>query len=159
MDSRPLSAAPEPTPPPYRPELRLAMKPGTADRGLVDGGWWPWTTEPVAEFPALVMALSSWVGPARQVGYRPDAWGLAEPRLTVEDWVVRLVGSPFLPAGTVTLTGPNLKRVRLVVVPPDTPSGLARAVLRSAAGKHTTASAEDILAANGVPLLPRTGTQ
>ncbi|WP_237773871.1 DUF5994 family protein [Actinosynnema sp. ALI-1.44] len=39
----------------------------TAAPGNVDGAWWPWSTDPAMEFPALVMALSSWVGPARHV--------------------------------------------------------------------------------------------
>jgi hypothetical protein len=131
-------------------ELRLKMKPGTAAPGSVDGGWWPWSTDPVAEFPALIMAVSSWVGPARHMTYNIGAWDPTEPTLSVEGWVVSLEGSDTLQADTVTLTGTNLKQIRLLVVPPGVPGGVARAVLRSAANSAVTASVEDILASNGV---------
>jgi hypothetical protein len=141
-------------------DLRLKMKPGTAVLGSIDGGWWPWSTDPAAEFPALVMALSSWVGPVRDIAYDFDAWDSAEPTLTVEGWTVGLAGSPAMPANTVVLTGLNLKRIRLLVVPPTTLGGAARAVLRSASGSATTATAEDILTSNGVSLgeRPSVGT-
>ncbi|MFC0111952.1 DUF5994 family protein [Kibdelosporangium aridum] len=139
-----------------RRELRLKIKPSTAARGTLDGGWWPWSTDPAAEFPALVAALSSWVGPARHIGYHPDDWDPAENKLTVEGWTVHLAAQRTMQPNTVVLAGPNLKQVRVLVVPPATPGGVARAVLRSASGSDTTATAEDILASNGVSLGKRT---
>jgi hypothetical protein len=133
-------------------ELRLKVKPSTAARGSVDGGWWPWSTDPAAEFPALVMALSSWVGPVRTIDYHLGDWDPAERTLIVEGWAVRLEGSPVVPANTVVLTGSHLKQIRLLVVPPTTPGGVARAVLRSASRSDTVATVEDILASNGVSL-------
>jgi hypothetical protein len=138
------------SPRPTRLELRLKMKPGTATRGSADGGWWPWSTDPAAEFPALVMALSSWIGPARHMAYNPDDWDPAEHALTVDGWVVHLAGSHATQPNTVVLTGPNLKQVRVLVVPPATPGGVARAVLRSVSGSDTTAAVADILASNGI---------
>jgi hypothetical protein len=133
-------------------ELRLKVKPSTAARGIIDGGWWPWSTNPAAEFPTLVMALSSWVGPARNIDYHPSEWDPAERTLIVEGWAVRLAGSPDVPANTVVLTGSHLKHIRLLVVPPATPGGMARAVLRSASRSDPVATVEDILASNGVSL-------
>ncbi|MFD1047511.1 DUF5994 family protein, partial [Kibdelosporangium lantanae] len=96
------------------------------------------------------MALSSWVGPARDMAYNPDDWQPAERTLTVEGWVVRLEGSHDVPANTVTFTGSTLKRIHLLVVPPGTPGGVARAALRAAAGSDTTATIEEILSSNGL---------
>jgi hypothetical protein len=135
-----------------RRELRLKIKASTAARGTFDGGWWPWSTDPAAEFPALVMALSSWVGPARHLAYHPDDWEPAESTLTVEGWTVHLAATRTMQPNTVVLTGPNLKQIRVLVVPPATPGGVARAVLRSASGSDTIATVEDILASNGVSL-------
>ncbi len=132
-------------------ELRLKVKPSTAARGSVDGGWWPWSTDPAAEFPALAMALSSWVGPARNIDYHPGDWGAAESMLIVEGWTVRLTASLVVHAHTVVLTGSNLRRIRLLVVPPSTPGGVARAVLRSVSRSDTVATVQDILVSNGVP--------
>lgn len=131
---------------------RLEIKPGTAVRRTVDGAWWPRSTDPAAEFPALVMASSSWIGPARHVAYHPDDWDPAENTLIVENWAVHVEGSHAIPANTVVVTGPDLKQVRLLVVPPTTPGGVARAVLRSASRSDTVTTVEEILVSNGVSL-------
>jgi len=72
------------TPRRAKPELRLKMRPSTATRGGVDGGWWPRSTDPAVEFPALVMAVSSLVGPVRHLVYHPGDWGPTGLTLTVE---------------------------------------------------------------------------
>jgi hypothetical protein len=137
-------------------EPRLKIKSSTAARGIVDGAWWPRSTDPAAEFPALVMALSSWVGPARHMAYHPDDWGPAASALIVENWAVHLEGSQAVQPNTVVATGPNLKQIRLLVVPPNTPGGMARAVLRSASRSDTVTTVEEILASNGVSVDERT---
>ncbi|MEV4319576.1 DUF5994 family protein [Actinocrispum sp. NPDC049592] len=55
-------------------------------------------------------------------------------------------------ANTVVLTGSDQKQIRLLVVPPATPGGVARAVLRSVSRPDTVATVEEILASNGVSL-------
>jgi hypothetical protein len=135
-----------------RDEVRLRMKPGTAARGYVDGAWWPRSHDPAAEFPGLVLAMSSWVGPVRRVAYHLGDWTSTNRELTVEGWSVRLIGYPTIDAHTVVVTGPNQRRMCLLVVPPETPGGVARAVLASAAGSDAVASVEEILVSNGVEL-------
>jgi hypothetical protein len=138
------------TGPPAHRVLRLMMKSSTAAQGQVDGAWWPRSASPAMEFPDLVMALSSWVGPISRVAYRLDAWNATAPNLTVDGWAVRLTGVHTIPANTVLVSGTKMRELRLLVVPPATPGGVARAVLRSAAGQRTVASAEEILTSNGV---------
>ena len=133
-----------------RAEVRLRMKPNTAARGYVDGAWWPRSHEPAAEFPGLVLAMSSWIGPIHRVTYHLHDWDRTGRELTVDGWTVALVGLPTLDANTVVVTGPSQRRMILLVVPPETPGGAARAVLRAAAGPDTVASVELILASNGV---------
>lgn len=140
---------------PMRSEVRLRVKPSAAARGRVDGAWWPRSHDPVAEFPGLVLATSSWVGPVRQVIYHLDDWNTTRQELTVEGWRVCLVGSLAFAANTVVVTGSNQDRMTLLVVPPGTPGGVARAVLRSAARPDTVAGAEEILASNGIRLVRR----
>lgn len=135
---------------PARAEVRLRIKPNTAARGYVDGAWWPRSHDPAAEFPGLVLAMSSWIGPIRRVTYHLDNWDKTTRELTVESWTVKLVGLPTLDANTVVVTGSNQRRMMLLVVPPGTPDGAARAVLRSAAAPDTVDSVEVILASNGV---------
>jgi uncharacterized protein DUF5994 len=135
-----------------RGELRLQMKPSAAAHGLVDGGWWPWSNDLAAEFPELVMTLSSLLGPVDRIGYNPDTWDTTARTQTVANRTVRLEGVHTMQANTVTVTGPDLPLMSLVVVPPGTPGGVARAVLRSAAGSDCIATARDILVSNGVLL-------
>lgn len=143
---------------PARDEVRLRMKPHTADRGYVDGAWWPRSHDPAREFPGFVLAMSSWVGPVRRVAYHVDDWDRTRRELTVEGWSVTVVGFPTLDANTVVVTGSNQRRMMLLVVPPDTPGGIARAVLSSAAGPDTVASVEEILVSNGIRLDRRTAS-
>jgi hypothetical protein len=122
-----------------RREVRLRMRANTASRGHVDGAWWPRSTDPAAEFPGLVLAMSSWVGPVNRVAYHLDDWTGTERELTVEGWSVALVGDHALEAHTVVVTGPDQRQMSLLVVPPETPGSVARAVLRSAANPDIVA--------------------
>lgn len=139
-----------------RPEVRLRMKASTAERGYVDGAWWPRSNDPTMEFPALILAMSSWVGPVSRVAYHLDDWNKVESTLVVEGWPVKLAGFSTLEANTVVVTGPNQRRMSLLVVPPETPGGVARAVLRAATGPDTVASVTEILVSNGVRVGERT---
>lgn len=104
------------------------------------------------EFPGLVLVMSSWVGPVGQVAYRAGDWDATTGGLIVEGWPVSLVAVATLGANTVVVTGPNQRRMSLFVVPPATPGGLARAVLRSAAAGYTVAGIEETLTSNGIRL-------
>jgi hypothetical protein len=135
---------------PVRSEVRLRVKPNTAARGYVDGAWWPRSHDPAAEFPGLVLAMSSWVGPVRRVVYRLDDWHTTTAELTVEGWLVSLSCSSTLQANTVVVAGTDHRGMRLLVIPPHTPGDIARAVLRSTARPDAVGSVEDILASHSL---------
>ncbi|GAA5169234.1 MULTISPECIES: DUF5994 family protein [Amycolatopsis] len=135
--------------------VRLQMKPAGAARGFVDGGWWPHSNDPAAEFPALVVALGASVGPVSRMSYHLDTWDAVARKMPVQGRVVRFGGFRSMDTHTVEVIGSDGRRVSLLVVPPGTPGGTARAVLRSAAASDSTASVADILASNGVT--PSTG--
>ncbi|MFC0111955.1 DUF5994 family protein [Kibdelosporangium aridum] len=88
--------------------------------------------------PALVAALSSTLGPISRVGYNLDAWTTTARKLTVRDRVVRMDGCRTMQPNTVTLTGQNRHRISLLVIPPDTPGDVARAILSSVSAPDTT---------------------
>jgi hypothetical protein len=134
-------------------ELRLRMKPASAAPGYVDGGWWPWSDDPAAEFPALITALADRVGPVVRISYHLDGWSpvtRSGRKLVVGGHNVRMEGFRTMDRHTVVVIGTNSRRVSLLVVPPDTQGGVARAVLRSAAGDDQVATVDDILGGNGV---------
>lgn len=132
-------------------EPRLEMKPNGAVTGSVDGGWWPRSLDPTAAFPDLVSALRPWVGEVSRIAYNLDRWEPAPRKQRVDDRVIRYEGFHTIDADTVTAIGTDNRRVSLLVVPPSTPGGVARAVLRSAADADNTATVKNILASNGVP--------
>jgi hypothetical protein len=132
-------------------EVRLELKkPSGAARGSVDGGWWPRSLEPEAEFPALVTALEERMDRVSRVVYNLDLWESAPRTLEAGGRVFRCGGFHSMDTHTVTAIGADSSRLDLLVVPPDTPGGAARAVLRSAADHDSTATVDDILASNGV---------
>lgn len=133
---------------PVRSEVRLRMKAAPAAHGL-DGAWWPRSRDAEAEFPDLVLAASSWVGPVRRVTYHLDDWDAAARELVVDGWRVELLGDTTLEPNTVLVMGNHQRQRTLLVIPPDLPGGTARAVLRSSAGPEVV-SARELLASNGV---------
>jgi hypothetical protein len=133
---------------PVRTAVRLRVKQGPATRGDVDG---PWSHDLGAEFPELVLATSSWVGPVRRVAYHVDDWHTATSReLVVEGWTVSLAESPALQANTVVVTGPDQRRMCLLVIPPHTTGDTARAVLNATAGPGEGGGVEELLASHGI---------
>jgi hypothetical protein len=113
------------------PTPRLEMKPPDAPRGHVDGGWWPRSSDPAAEFPALIAALSSRVGPVNRVSYHLDSWGVVARKVSVAGRPVRFEGFHSMDPHTVVVIGTDSRRVNLLVVPSDVVGGVARAVLRA----------------------------
>ncbi|WP_409187023.1 DUF5994 family protein [Amycolatopsis sp. VS8301801F10] len=125
------------------------MKRAGAERGHVDGGWWPRSADLAAELPALAAALEEWVGSVARVSYHLDTWGPAARKVRLGDRTVRLEGFRETDPDTVIVLGTDSRRVSLLVVPEEVPGGAARAVLRSAADGDSTATAAEILSANG----------
>ncbi|MEU6152098.1 DUF5994 family protein [Actinosynnema sp. NPDC047251] len=130
-------------------ELRLAVKPESGRGGKVDGAWWPWSTDPAAEFPPLIAALGVH-DPVRRVAYHLRTWQRTATRMAVDGVAVRLEGFPFTHPDTVNLIRADRTRIRLVVVPPGTPGGVALAVLHDASTSDSATTVEEILAGNGL---------
>ena len=139
---------------PARSEVRLRMKARPAAHGL-DGAWWPRSRAPEAEFPELVLAMSSWVGPVSRVTYHVHDWDEAGHEVTIDGWPVELTGSTTLEPNTVLVTGTHQRERTLLVVPPAVPGGVARAVLKAAAGPDVVLDAADVLSRNGIRVEPR----
>ncbi|GAA0244655.1 DUF5994 family protein [Saccharothrix mutabilis subsp. mutabilis] len=142
--------------PPVEAAVRLSMKPEARSGGAVDGTWWPRSADPMTEFPPLLAVLGA-DGRIRRVTYHLDAWEPAARKLVAGGITVRMEGFHSIQPDTVTLVGFDHTRIRLLVVPPGTPGGVARAVLRSAATSNATATVEEILSSNGAT--PRTNPE
>ncbi|WIX92191.1 DUF5994 family protein [Amycolatopsis sp. DG1A-15b] len=136
---------------------RLRLKPPGAVKGCFDGAWWPRSREPVAEFSALVTALVADSGPVDRIGFNPAMWDLAPRKLALETGLVRLAGFFGLDRHTIVVIGPRIRRLSLLVVPPEADPAAAERALEAAAAPDAAGSAVLILTTSGI-LDPPTGT-
>jgi len=131
-----------------RPPPRLDLQPdlqSTPSRGtLLDGGWWPRSTDPTIELPQLMRALNQDRSPVRRVLLGPAGWDSHPLRIPVAG-PVRFVWYAAQPAGLLFALRSNGDRIDLLVVPPDTDPATARAAMALAAQPANTIHAPDIL--------------
>jgi hypothetical protein len=103
------------SPPARRQMLRLTLQPQSLPLGAVDGGWWPHSMDPLAEFPAVIAGIAMRVGPVSRLTYNLDAWGGAPWCMVVDRETVRLEGFHSIDPRTVRLSGRGWRRVLLIV--------------------------------------------
>lgn len=128
---------------------RLRMEPTGARRTLLDGGWWPRSTDPVAELPGLILAIDARRGPVTRLLLAAGDWNSHPRRLGVADRVVRLGYFASQPAGLLTAICGNRDRVDLLVVPPDTAGDTAEAAMLLAGTAGNLIHAQHILLSLG----------
>jgi hypothetical protein len=97
---------------------RLRLEPTGSRHALLDGGWWPHSTDPVAELPGLVLATDRLRGPVTRLVLSAAGWDEHPRRLGVTGRILRLGYFTSQPAALLTaLCGHNGDRVDLLVVP------------------------------------------
>jgi Family of unknown function (DUF5994) len=130
--------------------VRLALPASPTADDVLDGGWWPWSRDPVRELPELVAAVADRLGVVRRIALNADAWTYWPHHLVVVDGPrVRLdwrTGDAY----TVRLTGGDASHLDLLAIPPDTPTVLALTCLARASQGMSPPSRADIPA--GMPL-------
>lgn len=144
------SAAPPTTP-------RLRLEPSGVHRTLLDGGWWPRSTDPAAELPGLVLAIDHLHGRVIRLVLAADGWDSHPVRLEVEDGrIVRLGFFASQPTSLLTALCDNGGRVDLLVIAPDTEESSADSAMILAAGVDNRLHAQEIVPSiGGQPALAR----
>lgn len=135
--------------PPSTPRLRLEVT--GSRRTLLDGGWWPRSTDPVAELPGLILAIDHLHGLVISLVLAADGWNSHPRRLGVDGRVLRLGYFASQPTRLLTALCVNGDRVDLLVVAPDTPDGTALAAMVVAATASNLIHAQHILATISPP--------
>jgi len=131
------------TTPPSTPRLRLEA---TGSRqSLLDGGWWPRSTDLVAELPGLVLAIDTLRGPVTRLLLSAAGWDSLPQRLQVADRVVRLGYFTSQPVTLLTALCDNGDRVDLLIVAPGTEPATADAAMITAATTGNLVHAQHIL--------------
>ncbi|MFC9913084.1 DUF5994 family protein [Streptomyces sp. NPDC127197] len=137
--------------------VHQAVQPGTAvvrletthDRwGVLDGAWRPRSRDIAAELPALIAALTEYLGPVTRVGLDADAWEGLPTRLVIDDRVVHIDSFP-VGDDTVLITRGDQDHFSLLVVPPHATPGAARAAMAEAVRADNVMPAEQILIDTG----------
>jgi hypothetical protein len=144
-----MSAAERATiPPPPRMCLVLAR----AGRAVLDGGWWPRSTDPFVELPGLVLALGDRFGMIYSLMLNRSAWDGQPRRLGVGGRVIRLGWFANLDLALAIATTERGSQLDLLVVPVHTPEEAARNAMVLAADPANTMRAPAIVAA--IPVVP-----
>lgn len=123
------------SPPVSAPSLRLALEPTASRTTLLDGGWWPQSSDAAVELPALIATLDSRRGSISHVLLNVTEWDLPHPReITVDGRTVRLGWYTSQPAGLLTLVCDfGRDRFDLLVVPAKATAAGAATAMNSAA--------------------------
>ena len=135
--------------PPSTPRLRLEVT--GLRRTLLDGGWWPRSTDPVAELPGLVLAIDRLHGLVISLVLAADGWDSHPRRLGVDGRVLRLGYFASQPTSLLTALCANGDRVDLLIVAPDTADGTALAAMALAATASNLIHAQHIVATVSPP--------
>ncbi|MFK4065451.1 DUF5994 family protein [Streptomyces sp. NPDC029674] len=126
--------------PPYsqarsQPLLRLRLAPHGALPRAIDGAWWPYSYDVLAELPGLLAGLPPQWGPIGNVTVNGAMWTEPPGRMVVAGQPVRLHRNlaSSLPH-TVVLLAPGRGRWDLVVVEPEASPESAALLMAAAAG-------------------------
>jgi len=131
--------------PPSTPRLRTQS--AGARRTLLDGGWWPRTTDPVAELPGLVLAIDGIHGPVTELILSAEGWDNHPRRLGINGRVLRMGYFGSQPRSLLTALCANGERVDLLIVAPNTAGGTADAAMVLAATSANLVHAQHIIPA------------
>jgi hypothetical protein len=114
--------------------VRVRLDPEPSRETVLDGGWWPRSTDLMVELPQLIAALSG-RGEITHALLNSADWDLPhERRLSAGRKGVRLGFYSSQPAGLITLMSDfGRDRFDLVVVPPSTGPADADAAMKAAA--------------------------
>nr|AGZ94552.1 hypothetical protein [Streptomyces sp. WM6378] len=134
-----------PPPPPAAPNVRLALKPAGASRGLLDGAWWPRSRHLLRELPALIDVLDPLWGRITRIAVNPEHWPVVPRKIPVTGHVVK---AGWFKAEqdphNLLLLSYGTDRWDLLVIPPQTSAAAAARLMAAAsdpAGLALTASA------------------
>lgn len=129
------------------PEARVLLVTARAGRAVLDGGWWPRSTDPAVELPGLIHALSERFSPIRYVLLNNATWDSRFRRIEVDGRVVRTGWFASLDPALLVATTETGDQIDVLVVPPSTEDGAANDAMARAADPDDTARAPEILAA------------
>ncbi|GGO58577.1 hypothetical protein GCM10012287_57040 [Streptomyces daqingensis] len=126
------------------PSVRLALKPESAPKGLLDGAWWPHSHNLLRELPALTDVLDHRWGRITRVSVNPTHWPVIPREVPVTGHSVK-VGQfkAEQDPHKLVLLSYRIGRWDLLVIPPQATAATAARLMAAATdtGLRLTASA------------------
>ena len=116
---------------------RLSLKPSSSAGGVLDGAWWPRSTDPAIELAALIEEFGAQRTPVRGIALRRAVWDSAPRRIRLASG--RKVAVDWLRTGDVSMIriiDTNYQRIDLLVIPVDTTPAIAELALTMATDGH-----------------------
>jgi hypothetical protein len=127
-------------------QTRLLLDESGAKKTLLDGAWWPRSTDPVTELPGLVQALDGINEPVSRLILHAGDWAEHVAKIPVGDRIVRAGYFASQPVSLMTvICGRDRGRFDLLVVPPNTDPELAEAAMQMSISSGNPIHAQDIL--------------
>ena len=139
------------------PEARVLLVTARAGRAVLDGGWWPRSTDPAVELPGLIHALSERFSPIRYVLLNSATWDGRFRRIEVDGRIVRTGWFASLDPALLVATTETGDQIDVLVVPPSTEDGAANDAMARAADPDDTARARRSWPRCRRSILPRSG--
>ena len=143
-------AAPAPVDDRPAPTLRLRLKPKGSQAGYVDGSWWPRSRDLVSEVPELARVLAVRIGRVTRVAFPYAAWDIPPGQITVDGSMTRLEGFRHQDDYIVHVSGPDRRRISLLVIPPNATTIAAHDAMMASAGRDNVDQPADLLSAAGI---------
>lgn len=124
--------------------LRMRLKPAHRSCGLVQGAWWPHSTDLASELPSLLTALSLRLGSIDSVLYHESDWSPAPLSIKHQGDQVILSAHQEWP-NVVSVLGQRFGRLDLLVVPPCTEPTHAYNVVATASSVNDASTPDQLL--------------
>ena len=123
---------------------RLLLDTTGAKNTLLDGAWWPRSTDPLAELPELVLAIDGVHEPVKRLILHAGEWAEQPMKLQVGERVIRIGYFASQPVSLLTAIS-GQSRVDLLVIPPDTDPDAADEAMKLSTSAGNQVHAQDIL--------------
>lgn len=131
---------------PFSPDTtRLRLGSDDSRHTLLDGGWWPRTTDPEAELPGLIRAIDHLHGRVLRIALSAGGWDSHPRSVRVGARTVRLGFFFSQPAALLTALCDGNGRVDLLVVAPGVDPRCAEAAMAVAATANNVIRAQHII--------------
>jgi hypothetical protein len=117
--------------------VRLSLKPSSSARGVLDGAWWPQSTDPALELVALSEEVGARCAPVRRIGLNMAGWDSAPRRIRLaSDRKIAVDWFRISSVHRVRVHSTDNQRIDLLLIPVDTTPAIAELALTMATNGH-----------------------